>query len=69
MGGSKLAKKVDDINLVPNFKQVYGELLKDAWVRINKMNNQSLITYGKEKLHLYFYYGLTPWYKHALDFS
>jgi hypothetical protein len=60
MGGSKLAKKVDDINLVPNFKQVYGELLIDSWIRINKMNNQSSITYGKEKLHLYFYYGLAP---------
>jgi hypothetical protein len=69
MGGSKLAKKVDDINLIPNFKQVYGESLKDAWIRSNKMNNQSLITYGKEKLHLYFYYGLAPWYKNALDFA
>jgi hypothetical protein len=27
--------------LLPNFKQVYGESLKDAWVRINKMNNQA----------------------------
>jgi hypothetical protein len=69
MGGSKLSKKVDDINLVPNFKQVYGDSLIDAWIRINKMNNQSSITYGKEKLHLYFYYGLAPWHKNSLDFA
>jgi hypothetical protein len=33
------------------------------------MNNQSSNVYGKEKLHLYFYYGLAPWYKNALDFA
>jgi hypothetical protein len=37
--GSGSTRKVDDINTLPNFKQVYGESLKDAWVRINKMNN------------------------------
>jgi hypothetical protein len=36
--GSCSTRKVDDINTLPNFKQVYGELLKDAWVRINKIN-------------------------------
>jgi hypothetical protein len=41
MGGSNPTKEVDDVNLLPNFKQVYGESLKDAWVRINKMNNQA----------------------------
>jgi hypothetical protein len=58
MGSSNPTKKLHNINLLPNFKQVYGESLKDAWVRINKMNNQSLNVYEKEKLHLYFYYGL-----------
>ena len=24
---------------------------------------------GEEKLNLYFYYGLEPWYKNALDFA
>jgi hypothetical protein len=67
--GSCSTRKVDDINTLPNFKQVYGELLKDACVRINKMNNQSLNVYGEEKLHLYFSYGLAPWYKNTLDFS
>jgi hypothetical protein len=33
------------------------------------MNNQILNVYEKEKLHLYFYYGLSPWYKNALDFA
>jgi hypothetical protein len=39
MGSSNPTKKLDNVNLLPNFKQVYGELLKDVWVRINKMNN------------------------------
>jgi hypothetical protein len=69
MGSSNLTKKLDNVNLLPNVKQIYGESLKDAWVRINKMNNQSLNVYEKEKLHLYFYYGLSPWYKNALDFA
>jgi hypothetical protein len=33
------------------------------------MNNQSLNAYGKEKLHLCFYYGLASWYKNSLDFA
>jgi hypothetical protein len=69
MESSSPTKKLDNVNLLPNFKQVYGESLKDACVRINKMNNQSLNVYEKEKLHLYFYYGLLPWYKNALDFA
>jgi hypothetical protein len=69
MGGSNPTKKVDNVNLLPNFKQVNGESLKDSWVRINKMNNQRLNVYEKEKLHLYFYYGLSAWYKNALDFA
>jgi hypothetical protein len=69
MGGSSLAKKVDDINLLPNFKQVYEESLKMLGLGLIKMNNESSNTYGKEKLHLYFYYGLAPWYKNALDFA
>jgi hypothetical protein len=68
-GKLKPTKKLDNINLLPNFKQVYGESLKDAWVRINKMNNQSLNVYENDKLHLYFHYGLSPWYKNALDFA
>jgi hypothetical protein len=69
MGSSNPTKKLDNMNLLPNFKQVYCESMKDASVRINKMNNKSLNVYEKEKLHLYFYYGLLPWYKNALDFS
>jgi hypothetical protein len=69
MGSSNQTKKLDNVNLLPNFKQVYGESLKDAWVRINKMNKQIFNVYEKEKLHLYFYYGLSPWYKNALDFA
>jgi hypothetical protein len=34
-----------------------------------KINRQNLNACGKEKLHLYFYYGLVPWYKNALDFA
>jgi hypothetical protein len=33
------------------------------------MKNQSSNVYGKERLHLYFYYGLAHWYKNALDFA
>jgi hypothetical protein len=62
-------KKLDETNILPNFKQVYGESLKDAWVQINKLNNQNSNVYGKDKLHLYFYYGLAPWYKNTLDFA
>jgi hypothetical protein len=32
-GNSLPTKKVDNIYTLPNFKQVYGESLKDAWVR------------------------------------
>jgi hypothetical protein len=28
-----------------------------------------LNVYKKEKLHLYLYYGLSPWYNNALDFA
>jgi hypothetical protein len=68
-GSSIPTKKVDDVNILSNFKEVYGESLKDAWVRINKLNNQNSNVYGKEKLHLYFYYGLAPWYKNVVDFA
>jgi hypothetical protein len=68
-GSSIQTKKVDNVNILSNFKEVYGESLKDVWVRINKLNNQNSNVYGKEKLHLYFYYGLAPWYKNVVDFA
>jgi hypothetical protein len=36
MGSSNATKKLDNIYLLPDFKHVYGESLKDAWVRIKK---------------------------------
>jgi hypothetical protein len=36
-GGSSPTKKVDDINILPNFNQVYGESLEDALARLNKL--------------------------------
>jgi hypothetical protein len=52
-----------------NFKQLYGESLKDAWFRLNHIHKEDPNPCEKEKMHLYFYYGLGPWYKNALDFA
>jgi hypothetical protein len=68
-GSSLPTKKFYLITISPNFKQVYVESLKHAWVRINKINSENPNACEKEKLHLYFYYGLAPWYKNALDFA
>ena len=51
------------------FKQNYGESLKDAWFRLHKMHSKDPEPCGEEKLNLYFYYGVEPWYKNALDFA
>jgi hypothetical protein len=62
-------KSTNAIITTSNFKQLYGELLKDAWFRLNKIHSKDPNPFKKEKLHLYFYYGLAPWYKNALDFA
>jgi hypothetical protein len=67
--GSSLPTKKLYVTIPPNFKKFYGESFKDSWVRINKINGKNTNACEKEKLHLYFYYGLVPWYKNALDFS
>ena len=51
------------------FKQNYGESLKDAWFRLHKMHSEDPEPCGEEKLNLYFYYGIEPWYKNALDLA
>jgi hypothetical protein len=57
--GSSLPTKISDVIAIsPNFKQFYGESLKDAWIQINKINGKIPNSCEKEKLHLYFYYGL-----------
>jgi hypothetical protein len=48
------------IDTTSNFKQLYGESLKDAWFRINKIHSEDANPCGKEKLHLCFNYGLAP---------
>ena len=60
-GGSSLG------NSVSSFKQYHGETLKDAWVRINRMHYEDPTPCEDEKLNLYFYYGIDPWYQNALD--
>ena len=52
-----------------NFKQLYGESLKDALFRLNKMHSEDPKPCEKEKLHLHFYYSLDPWYMNTLDFA
>ena len=54
---------------VSTFKQHYEESLKDAWFRLNKIHSEDSDPCEKEKLHLYYYYGLELWYKKALDFA
>ena len=49
------------------FKQQPGETLKDAWVRINRIHYEDPTPCEDEKLNLYFYYGIDPWYQNALD--
>jgi hypothetical protein len=53
---------------IATFKQNYGETLKDAWFRINKIHKEDPNP-CEEKLHLYYYNGLDPWYKSALDLA
>jgi hypothetical protein len=53
----------------PNFKQLYGESLKDARFILNKINSKHPNPCEKEKLHLYLFIGLEPWYKNSLDFA
>jgi hypothetical protein len=45
-------KTSDVIAIPPNFKQFYGESIKDARVRINQINGKSWNSCEKEKLHL-----------------
>ena len=52
---------------VATFKQNYGETLKDAWGRINKIQSEDPSPCSEENLQLYFYYGLEHWYQNALD--
>jgi hypothetical protein len=67
---SHLLTKSTNVNVTTsNFKQLYGESLKDAWFRLTKFIVRTQTPCKKEKLHLYFYYGLVPWYKNALDFA
>jgi hypothetical protein len=40
-GSSLPTKLLDVIANSPNFKQFYGESLKDAWIRINKINGKN----------------------------
>jgi hypothetical protein len=49
-GSSLPTKKSVVITVSLKFKQVYGESLKDAWVRINKINSLNLNACGKEKI-------------------
>ena len=69
MGNDNPRSNIKPINLhkVATFKQNYGETLKDAWGRINKIQNEDLSPCSEENLQLYFYYGLEPWYQNALD--
>jgi hypothetical protein len=62
-------KSTTSIDTTSNYKPLYGESLKDAWFRLNKMHGKDPNPCEKQKLHLYFYYGLAPWYKNALDFA
>ena len=55
------------LSSISNFKQYPGETLKDAWVRINRMHYEDPTPCEDEKLNLYFYYGIDPWYQNALD--
>ena len=48
-------------------KQYPGETLKDAWVRVNRINYENPTPLEDEELNLYFYYGIDPWYQNALD--
>jgi hypothetical protein len=45
-------KTSDVIAIPPNFKQFYGESIKDARVRINQINGKSWNSCEKKKLHL-----------------
>jgi hypothetical protein len=46
---SSLPTKISDvITIPPNFNQFYGESLKDAWVRINKINGKNSNSCEKE---------------------
>jgi hypothetical protein len=61
-------KSMDTMGTSPNFKQLYGESLKDAWFRIKEINSKDPNPCKKEKLHLYFYYGVVPWYRNSIYF-
>jgi hypothetical protein len=54
-------------NATTSFKQHFGETLRDAWERINKMHSEDPIPCGENNMNLFFYYGLDGWYKNALD--
>jgi hypothetical protein len=51
------------------FRQHFGETLKDAWGRINKIHKEEPHLCREENMHFYFYYGLEPWYKNALHIA
>jgi hypothetical protein len=61
-------KLTDAMGTSPNFKQLYGESLKDAWFRIKEINSKDPNPCKKEKSHLYFYYDVVPWYRNSLYF-
>jgi hypothetical protein len=42
-------------------------MVKDAWARINRIHDEESTPCEDEKLNLYFYYGLDPFYQNALD--
>jgi hypothetical protein len=55
------------VSSTSTFKKQPGEILKDAWARINMIHYGESTPCEDEKLNLYFYYGLDPLYQNALD--
>ena len=52
---------------VLTFKQRGGEILKDAWYRINDPQNRSTKKQATTILLRNFYVGVTNWYRYTLD--
>jgi hypothetical protein len=55
------------VSSTSTFKKQPGEILKDAWARINRIHYEESTPCEDEKLNLFFYYGLDPLYQNALD--
>jgi hypothetical protein len=45
--------QIPPINSTTSFKQLFGETLRDAWKRINKMHSEDPISCGENNMNLF----------------